>query len=110
MAERRVKKLNEKEGSIVLVNGDVLDYWQDRSLNAKYKNCTEFISEIIRRYNHICTDSKWTGTIVKPNEAVEHKREFIKWLKGELVHPELNSCYENTTNKKIAELKAVLSL
>ena len=107
MSEEQVEKLNKKDGIKVLVNGDMLHYWQDPSLYAKYNNCTRFISEIIRRYNHVLTDSRWEGTIVKPNESEEHKREFITWLRGELAHPELNSCFKNTKNQKILELKTI---
>ena len=100
MSEERVEKLNKKDGIKILVNGDMLNYWQDPSLYAKYENCTQFISEIIRRYNHVCTDSRSVGTIVKHSELEEHKREFITWLRGELAHSELNSCFKKHEEPK----------
>lgn len=95
------KKLHEAENAgKILYKGEMLDRpWDDLDLLKYYKNCTEFLSEVISRFNHVQTDINWN------NNAKQSSEEFKLWLYNELKHPELRDCFDNSKNKNIQEIK-----
>jgi hypothetical protein len=55
-----ILKCLEENSCKILYNGQ-MQYvpWEDLDLLKRYKNCTEFINEISRGFNHLKTDIKW---------------------------------------------------
>ncbi|MFG1391218.1 hypothetical protein [Acidiplasma aeolicum] len=78
-------------------------FWENMNLREKYKNCTDFINEIVHGYEHLKSMSNWDKEHWKEND-----NEFTVWLTNELKDPELRQCYEKSENKKLKEVKELL--
>lgn len=98
------------KGKKIIIGGEAKEqYWEDAQLHRRYENGTAFITEIVRRFEHIRTDSRSVGVFVSKEKRDQDEAEFKNWFRNELRHKELHACYENSTNEVIQDVKRWLT-
>ncbi len=93
--------VNPRRPVDTIVHGRLVNpYWMDRSLEARYRDCPQFLDRVEQKFEHVQTLRVWHDP-----RAETDAKNFKTWIDGELQHPELKKCWDNTPRKKIETLK-----
>ena len=98
------KKLNDSEhsGHIIYKGKLIRKNWHDASLYERYRNCTDFTNEVIRKFQPL------KSVFDIDNNHIEKYDNFMQWLNNELKNPELRDCFNKSINKNIKEIKKLI--